>query len=84
MRSIAVLCAALCWLNLSGCVVHDHKGPSIKIPVPVASLRTSTEALPTGASKEGQLLDSVQFNLTGLKQTYWTPLWLRKGLCAVH
>ena len=35
MRSIAVLCATTCWLNLAGCVVHDHKGPGVKVAVPV-------------------------------------------------
>jgi hypothetical protein len=52
MRSIALLCAAVCGLNLAGCVVHDHKGPSVKIPVPVAVSVPAQKHCPPGQAKK--------------------------------
>jgi hypothetical protein len=52
MRPIAVLCAAVCGLNLAGCVVHDHKGPTVKIPVPVSVSVPAEKPCPPGQAKK--------------------------------
>ena len=53
MRLIAVLCATTCWLNLAGCVVHDHKGPGMKVAVPVVVTVPVEKHCPPGQAKKG-------------------------------
>lgn len=54
MKSALLLCAAASIL-LSGCVVHEHRGPSAKVvvPVPVVKVGVDKGHCPPGQAKKG-------------------------------